>query len=95
MSLNIKCPKSGSNHVQLSDVKSKHGCLWTLIFGVYYLVFLFIKWTIGVIILLAFDWWISIIMHILHKGYIFKCKGWFSSTKKYYYCHDCGYNFKI
>ncbi len=43
MALNRKCPKCGSDHVQLSNEKSKHGCFWTLLFGVVYICWVFIK----------------------------------------------------
>lgn len=93
MALNIKCPRCGGVRVQLSSERSKHGFLWFLIFGVLYLVWIPIKWTIGLTILL-FDWWMAIIKGIMNKGYVWKSKGFFTTTKKLYYCHDCGYNFR-
>ena len=36
MSVNRKCPKCGSEKVQLSSTKSKHGCLFLLLFGIFY-----------------------------------------------------------
>lgn len=94
MSINVKCPKCGSNHVQLTNERSKHGCLWTILFGLYYLALVCVKWIIGICVLLFWDWWMAIIKAIMKKGYVWKYKGWFSSTKKTYYCHDCGYNFR-
>lgn len=94
MSLNVKCPKCGSTSVQLSNVSSKHGCFWFILFGCYYLVWIFIKWMIGLMVLVCLDWWMAIVKAIMGKGYIWKCKRWFSGTKKVYYCHECGYNFK-
>mgnify|MGYP003480696413 FL=1 len=94
MSINKRCPKCGSYMVQLSDERSKHGCFWFLVFGIFYLIWIPIKWCIGLLILLLFDWWMALINALCDKGYVWKSKGWFTLTKKIYYCHDCGYNFR-
>ena len=94
MSIHMRCPKCGSYKVQLSDERSKHGCFWFLVFGILYLIWIPIKWCIGLLILLLFDWWMALIKALCHKGYVWKSKGWFTLTKKIYYCHDCGYNFR-
>ncbi len=94
MALNRKCPKCGSDHVQLSNEKSKHGCFWTLLFGVVYICWVFIKWMIGCIIFICYDWWMAIINKCRSKGHIWQCRKWFSGNKRVFYCHDCGYNFK-
>lgn len=94
MSINIKCPKCGSTHVQLSVEKDKHGCLWTVLFGIYYVVWLMMKWMIGALVFMFFDWWMAIIKKAQGKGYTWRSKGWFSAKKRVYYCHDCGYNFR-
>ena len=67
MALNQKCPKCGSTHVQLSNVESKHGCLWTILFGWLYLIWVAIKWIIGFLIILCFDWWMAIIKSVQKK----------------------------
>ena len=61
MALNRKCPKCGSDHVQLSNEKSKHGCFWTLLFGVVYICWVFIIWMIGCIIFICYDWWLELV----------------------------------
>lgn len=94
MALNVKCPKCGSTRVQMSNERSKHGCLWLLLFGFYYVMLVMFKWCIGLMVLMLIDWWMAIIKACQKKGYIWKFKRWFSGTKKVYYCHDCGYNFK-
>lgn len=94
MGLNQKCPKCGSTHVQLSNVESKHGCLWFILFGWIYWIWVLVKWMIGFMIILCFDWWMAIIKAVQKKGYVWKGKRWFSGRKKTYYCHDCSYNFK-
>jgi len=94
MSLNVKCPKCGSTQVQLSSVSSKHGCLWLVLFGWAYLLWLMIKWTIGIMVFLFVDWWMEIVQLSQNKGYVWKCKGWFSMERKFYYCHSCGHNFR-
>lgn len=92
--MNIKCPKCGSTKVQLSNERSKHGCLWLVLFGVFYLMVLFIKWIIGFYIFLLYDWWAYFLHTSQGKGHVWQSKKWFSLTKKIYYCHECGYNFR-
>ncbi len=94
MAANVKCPKCGSTQVQLSSVSSKHGFLWFLLLGWVYLIIIPIKWLIGLTVLVLIDWWMAIIKKAQNKGYIWKCKRWFSGKKKYYYCHNCGHNFR-
>lgn len=94
MAINIKCPKCGGTHVQLSDESSKHGCLWTILFGVYYIIWVMMKWTIGFMIFIFYDWWMAIVHTANNKGHIWQSKKWFSNRRKIYYCHDCGYNFR-
>jgi len=92
--MNKKCPKCGGVKVQLSNERSKNGCLWFILFGWVYLMWVFIKWMIGLFILVLFDWWIAIIKMSMGKGYIWQSKKWFSGVKKIYFCHDCGNNFR-
>lgn len=94
MAINVKCPKCGGTNVQLSNVSKKHGCFWMLLFGIYYFMWLMIKWMIGFCILICVDWWMAIIKKSQGKGYIWRSKGWFSGKRNIYYCHDCGHNFK-
>ena len=94
MAVNRKCPRCGSTHVQMSNERSKHGCLFTLLFGIYYLFLLFFKWMIGFMLLICYDWWMAIVKNIMGKGHIWQCRKWFSGNKRTFYCHDCGYNFK-
>ena len=94
MAVNHKCPKCGSNHVQLTSERSKHGCFWFILFGIYYLVLVIIKWIIGLLFFVLYDWWMAIIKGILGKGHVWQCRKWFAGTKRVYYCHDCGCNFK-
>ena len=35
-----KCPKCGSTKVQLSNESSKHGCLYMVLFGIWYFMWL-------------------------------------------------------
>ena len=92
--MTIKCPKCGGTHVQISNERSKHGCFWFILFGIFYLFWVMIKWMIGLLVLVCLDWWLAIIHAVRNKGYFWKSKRWFSGTKKLYYCHDCGNNFR-
>lgn len=93
MADNKRCPRCGSEKVQLSQEKSKHGCWWFILFGWTFVVWRLIKMLIGLVIFVVFDWWMAIIRAILDKGYVWHSKKWFSNKKRIYYCHDCGYNF--
>ncbi|MCQ2570858.1 MAG: hypothetical protein MJ154_01240 [Candidatus Saccharibacteria bacterium] len=94
MGINKKCPKCGSGKVQLSNERSKHGLLWLILFGIYYICWIFCKWMIGVIIFCYYDWWMYLVKKSQNKGHIWQSKKWFSGNKRIYYCHDCGHNFK-
>ena len=65
MGLDIKCPKCGRTSVQLSEERGKHGCLYFILFGSLYIIYLFCKWTAGFGILILCDWWIAIIKAIM------------------------------
>lgn len=94
MGLDIKCPKCGSTRVQLSEERGKHGCLYFILFGSLYIIYLISKWILAFCILILFDWWIAIIKAIMGKGYVWKSLSLFSSRRKLYYCHSCGHNFR-
>ena len=82
MELNQKCFKCGSAHVQLSNVESKHGCRWFILFGWLYLIWIPIKWVIWSVVFVCIDWWMAIIKKAQGKGYVWKSKRWFSGRKK-------------
>jgi len=63
-------------------------------FGWLFLIWILVKWCIGLVVFVCLDWWLAIIQKSQGKGYVWKCKRWFSGRKKTYYCHDCSYNFK-
>lgn len=90
----IKCPKCGSSKTQLTRAKSKHSILWLILFGIWWIMWLMVKWMIGCTIFLFYDWWMMIIKKSSGKGYVPASKGWFTFSKREYYCHDCGNNFK-
>ena len=94
MGINVKCPKCGSEKVQLSNETKNHGCLWTILFGWLYLMWVMIKWMVGFMILLLYDWWMSIVKKSQGKGHVWQCRKWFSGRQRICYCHDCGYNFR-
>jgi hypothetical protein len=84
MAMNKKCPKCGSAHVQMSEEKSKHGCLFTILFGIYYIMLVMFKWMIGLLILICYDWWMAIIKAVRKKGFVWQSKKWFSGKKRTY-----------
>ena len=94
MAINMKCPKCGSTKVQLSNESSKHGCLWTVLFGIYYFMWLMCKWMIGVMVFVCYDWWMAIVHKAAGKGHVWQSKRWFSNRRRIYFCHDCGHNFR-
>lgn len=94
MAINVKCPKCGSEKVQLSNEMNKHGCLWSVLFGIWYFIWIIIKWCIGACVFICYDWWAYIIHKSSSKGHVWQAKKWISNKKKIYYCHECGYNFR-
>ena len=94
MAVNVKCPKCGDTRVQLSNEMSKHGCLWTFLFGIFYLFWIVIKWCIGLSIFAFYDWWMAIVHKSTGKGHVWQAKRWFSNRRRIYYCHNCGHNFR-
>ena len=94
MAINRKCPKCGSHRVQLSNESSKHGCLYLILFGIYYFFWLLFRYMIGFMIFILYDWWMAILHGITGKGHVWQSKRWFSNRRRLYYCHDCGYNFR-
>ena len=93
MALNKKCPKCGSEKAQLSNVRSKRGCLFTIL-SAFIMFWVMIKWCIGFTILICYDWWMAIIKAATKKGYVWQSMRWFSNSRKIYYCPDCGHNFR-
>ena len=61
MAVNAKCPKCGSTKVQLSNESSKHGCLYMVLFGIWYFMWLMCKWCIGMMVFFCYDWWMAIV----------------------------------
>lgn len=94
MGINVKCPKCGSTKVQLSNELKKHGCLWFILFGIYYIFWVMIKWCISLMVFFVYDWWMAIVKKATGKGHVWQVKKWFSTRSKIYYCHECGYNFR-
>ena len=94
MAITGKCPRCGSNHVQLSIEKSRHGCLWTLLLGWIYILWVLIRWLVGIVLFFLWDWWTAILHAFMGKGHVWQCRKWFSGYKRVFYCHDCGCNFR-
>lgn len=94
MAVNVKCPKCGDTHVQLSNEANKHGCLFTVLFGVYYLAWIAVKWMIGICVFMCYEWWMAIVHQLGGRGHVWQAKRWFSNRRRIYYCHHCGHNFR-
>ncbi len=94
MSLNPKCPRCGGTRAVLTTENKRHGCFWLLLFGIYYVIWSIIRWIIGLLIFILIDWWMFLLKHLMGKGYVMKCKRWFSPWRRYFYCPDCGTNFR-
>lgn len=89
-----KCPKCGSPKTQMTQKKSKHGILWAILFGIWWVMWIMCKWCIGAMIYICYDWWMAIIQKKEGKGYVPASKHWFTMSNTYYYCTECGNNFK-
>ena len=94
MGINKKCPKCGSTKVQLSDERNKHGFLWLLLFGVFYISWWCFKLMIAAMLFCCVDWWMAIVNACQNEGYVWVSKRVITNRTKIYYCHDCGNNFR-
>ena len=92
--VNQRCPRCGSPYVQLVQESSKHGCLWLLFFGIYYAVWMLIRWMIGFLIFIYYDWWVAILKACMGKSHVWQSKRWFSNRRRVFYCHSCGYQYR-
>lgn len=89
----INCPKCNSTNCTLETKGMHFGILFFILFSIFWLLYAICKWTIGLFILICFDWWIAIIMKRKNKTYYWHCKKWFIKRNGYY-CNDCNYHFK-
>lgn len=94
MGINAKCPRCGSTQVQLSNETSKHGCLWFLLFGWMYVIYVICRWVIGFYVFIFYDWWMALIKRASDKGHVWQSKRFFSTKSRLFYCHACGHNFR-
>ena len=94
MAINVRCPKCGGTKVQLSDETRKRGCIYFILLGWVYLLWVMFKWMIGMMIFFCSDWWMAIVHKVAGKGHVWQSKRCFSGRSKIYFCHDCGYNFR-
>ena len=96
MPRNRKCPNCGSENVLLNvaDEENANGCLWFFLFGIVYIFWVLAKWTVGLIILCTYDWWMALAKSREQKGYVWKSERWFSGKRKSYFCQDCSHYFK-
>lgn len=93
MSLNRRCPRCGSRRVMLTNEENKHGCLWTIFFGIYYICWVFFKWILGILVFIMYDWWMAIIKALMGRGHVWVSGKLFSGKRRFYYCLDCSNNF--
>lgn len=94
MGINPQCPRCGSNMAQLTKEESKHGCFYMFLFGIWYFMWIFIKWIFAFFLLVYFDWWLALICKLMGRGYVWKSKRLLSTKRRTYFCHNCGHNFK-
>ena len=94
MSINPTCPKCGSNRVQLTMEKRSRGFLWFLFFGVFYIIWVMLKWVIGIAVFMWYDWWMALVDRARGKQHVWAAKRFFTGRRQTYFCHDCCHNFK-
>ncbi len=80
--------------MQLTTDTGKHGCLYLFLFGWVYLAWLLLKWTLALLVLVYYDWWMALVKMLIGKRHIWVSLCMFSFRRKTYYCHSCGYNFR-
>lgn len=94
MSINKKCPKCGSEKVQLTNENKKHGVLWFILFSIPYACWWLFKATCALCVLILWDWWMAIIKKKQGKGYTWISKRMISNKSQTFYCHECNHNFR-
>lgn len=94
MGVNKKCPRCGSTKTQLSTERSKHGFLWLLLFGMFFICWWLIKACVALMVLIYWDWWFALIQKSRGKGYVWVSKRIIENRSKVYYCHNCSHNFR-
>ena len=61
--------------------------LYGILYGIFYIVILLVKWTIGLIVLVFYDWWMAICYSAYalvtrdQRRYRWKCRNWFLHNK--------------
>ena len=74
----MRCNNCGSENMtatiqSTTSYKQGHGCLWTILFGLFYWTWLIIKWTFKYLIVflwyICVEWWRAIIVAISSKPY--------------------------
>lgn len=94
MSINKKCPKCGSNKVQLVNERSKHGFLWFVLFGLFWCGWWLCKAMFAFMVFIFFDWWYAIIKKNQGKGYVWISKRMIENKARIYHCNECNHNFR-
>ena len=90
------CPNCRGTNILVSYEKEEEekNYLFALFFGLFFLVWLAIRYTIGLVTLIFYDSWSSVIQKRKGKSHLFISRRWFRGSKKSYYCQDCKTHFK-
>ena len=89
----MTCPKCGSENVKSEQKQAVHitvkkphnGCLWWLLLGWLYIIYIVIVYLIKAVYWVCFGWWIGIIKK--HKAKV-------ESQKIVHICQNCGYHWE-
>ena len=109
----MNCAKCGSENVKIDVVnelsyKKGHGLLFTLLFGIYYWMWLLFKWSVKYIVAMTYwlSWaWISYIICKVtkkdwvkpewYKKFMRKSGKMYNDQKSVAICQNCGYRKNI
>ncbi len=89
-----KCPYCGSTDVVVvKDDRPHHGFFWWILWGYLYLIWVVIKWSIGILVFVFWDSWMFFVHLLLGRRHSWKCAYWFFGKKRVFVCGHCGRTF--
>jgi hypothetical protein len=84
MSRHKRCSKCGN---ALFPDNIDEEILYGILYGIIYVIILLVKWMIGLMILVFYDWWMAICYSVYtvvtkdKRRYRWKCRNWFLNNR--------------
>ena len=88
------CPNCRADKILVSYEKESEPNYYAVFFALFYLLWLAVRLSIGLLVLIFYDPWRAIWQKRRGKYHVFVSKRWFRGSKKSYYCENCKTHFK-